>query len=77
MKKEITQDAVNHAAAIVTFVIRDRNKSNDIYTQIVSDKYETIDDVILKIRTLVGDMPMMGKYIDNAERALQLHQTLA
>ena len=77
MKKEITQDAVNHAAAIVTFVIRDKNKSKSIYAQIVSDKYDTIDDVMLKIRTLVGDMPMMGKYINDAERALQLHQTLA
>jgi len=77
MKKEITQDAVNHAAAIVTFVIRDKNRAKSIYTQIVSNEYETIDDVMLKIRTLVGDMPMMGKYINDAERALQLHQTLA
>ena len=77
MKEKITQDAVNHAAAIVTFVIRDRNKSNDFYTQITSGEYETIDDVMSKIRTLVGNMPGMGKYIDNAERALHSHKMLA
>ena len=76
MKNTPTAQAVNHAARIISFVIRDKNRAKQIETEINSGTYSSIDDVMFKIRQLVGDMPGMSKYIQNAKQALELHSTL-
>ena len=76
MKNTPTAQAVNHAARIISFVIRDKSRAKQIETEINSGTYSSIDDVMFKIRQLVGDMPGMSKYIQNAKQALELHSTL-
>ena len=76
MKNTPTQQAVNHAARIISFVIRDKSRAKQIETEINSGVYNSIDDVMFKIKQLVGNMPGMGKYIQDAERALEAHAKL-